>query len=331
MTFTVCKALVADGSVPEDKVETQGILGAAAGCGIILGPAIAMLFLTTYSDAAIAAILVQLSVLAVLAMVPFETAPGQTTAPASAPPTATPSTATDPAAADDAGAPAAANAGMLWGITAAARRAWTTLRTATPSTLILVGCRFTLSLGYHIFLTGYYDMLRDRGLLTTPRAWSQYMAYLGVLYAATQRLAAGPLSRWPQRSALLGSVVCIGCGRLCAVTLSYTEPALYASFGLAVAGVAVFNTLINGMATRISERNGTGGLLGLIQSAEDVSGLIGPTLGSIAFTLSPVGPLSACLALYVVLLLWVGTRWSVVEAAALAAGTSQDNAKSKVV
>lgn len=304
MTFTVCKALVADGSAPEDKVETQGILGAAAGCGIILGPVISMLFLSTYTDAGIGASIVQVCVLAILAFVPFESSrvlhtPQDGTAPI-------------------------AQAGWLWTMPTAAKRAWKALRDSSQSELILVGSRFTLSLGYHIFLTGFYDTLKERGLLTTPKAWSQYMAFLGVLYALTQRLAAGPLSRLPQQPAMICCVFCIGLGRFLAVTASFTEPVLYASVGLGVLGLAVFNTLINGAATRISLRDGTGGLLGLIQSSEDISGLIGPTLGSVAYEIHPYGPLAACLMLYTALVVTVGfVLWPVVEAAATAVNPPQ--------
>eukprot|EP00038_Savillea_parva_P003219 m.122470 g.122470 ORF g.122470 m.122470 type:complete len:498 (+) comp11107_c0_seq2:88-1581(+) len=359
MTFTVCKALVADGSSNSDKVETQGILGASAGLGVILGPVIAMLALGTATQAAWAAATVQVVVFLTLWATPLATptatngvvesisSPQRSTPPepASTPPTPlVPSSGTlqDPrhtpaekapsvpmASANHSGAtPLPSNdhddedgqhpltRTIVDGLQDAVHRAWSTLRCASPSALILVSARFTISLGYHVFLTGYYDMLRDRGLLTSPQRWSQYMAFLGVLYALTQRLAARPLARWPQRPALVGSILCIAVGRFGAIMTAFAEPTLYATFGLAVAGVAVFNTLINGMATQIAQQDAMGGLLGLIQSAEDVSGLVGPWLGSIAFALSPVGPLYVCLALYAVCLAAVATQWSVVEQAA---------------
>ena len=156
------------------------------------------------------------------------------------------------------------------------------------------------------------------------------MAFLGTLYAVTQRVAAGPLSRRPLRPAMLASIMCVAVGRWGAFALAYNEAVLYASFGLAVVGVALFNTLVNGMATRIAARNATGGLMGLLQSSEDFSGIVGPSIGSLAFELHTAGPLSVCLVLYAVLSVVMIAEWPVVVAEAEAAeAKARATAKSK--
>ena len=71
-------------------------------------------------------------------------------------------------------------------VTAPVVRAWAEFRGASAAARVLVCSRFLVSLAYHIFLTGFDDILKQRGLLSTPRRRSQYMVFLGVLYAATQ-------------------------------------------------------------------------------------------------------------------------------------------------
>lgn len=166
-------------------METQGILGAAAGCGVIAGPVIAMLLVSSQTEAAITASVVQACVLAVLLLVPFES--GTTTTGNSVNDTAssavTATGSSHPSSESDGNSitPPPRDARVrvpltgvlaLGGLTDAALDVWDELRHATAGEVVLVTARFIISLGYHVFLTGFYDMLRDRGLLTSPRAWS---------------------------------------------------------------------------------------------------------------------------------------------------------------
>jgi hypothetical protein len=103
----------------------------------------------------------------------------------------------------------------------------------------------------------------------------------------------------------------------------------YTSFGLAVVGLAIFNTLVNGMATRIAARNATGGLMGLLQSSEDFSGIVGPSVGSLAYQMHPAGPLAVCILLYVGLAVVLGIEWPVVVAEGEVAEASATRAAAK--
>jgi hypothetical protein len=156
MTFTVCKALVADGSTAGSKVETQGILGAAAGCGVILGPVIAMVLVSSQTEAAVAASLVQASVLAVLLFVPFESTDatdtggdddaqlpaGDAAAEAAAEAPSAVTAVVDTAQRGVAGRAPTTGVLALGGLTDAAFRAWDELRHATPGEFVLVTARW---------------------------------------------------------------------------------------------------------------------------------------------------------------------------------------------
>lgn len=162
-------------------METQGILGAAAGCGVIVGPVVAMLLVSSQTEAAIVASVVQACVLAVLLLVPFES--GTTTTVNSVNDSSSsvvrPTEQSRPSQEHDGPPPRDACARVpltgvlaLGGLTDAALDVWDELRHATAGEVVLVTARFIISLGYHVFLTGFYDMLGHRGLLTSPRAWS---------------------------------------------------------------------------------------------------------------------------------------------------------------
>merc|ERR1719263_1281955 len=114
-----------------------------------------------------------------------------------------------------------------------------------------------------------------------------------MMYGLSQALVAKPLvqvcssngsssSSTPSRSCLL-TILCVATlalGRSIA-SMSATLPWLFIGTGSVILSLGVLNTSISATASRIANKDDIGGLFGVIEAVESVSGIIGPTLGGI--------------------------------------------------
>merc|ERR1711871_534360 len=99
---------------------------------------------------------------------------------------------------------------------------------------------------------------------------------------------------------LSGCLIALGCGRVLALR-STSLWGLFAGTGLVIVALGVVNVCISAAASHIASSREVGGLLGVIDAVESISGIVGPALGGVMERLNPSLPLIMVLSTYALL------------------------------
>lgn len=119
----------------------------------------------------------------------------------------------------------------------------------------------------------------------------------------------------------------IGQGRL-VTALTSSIYVMYLGVTLSIVALGVLNNAINTTVTRISEAGSVGGLMGVLDTAEKLAGVVGPTAGGVLYASHPMAPVAAVTAGYVLMMALVAAAFPrflvpALRAAAAAAAASR--------
>jgi len=274
--FTITKAVVADLASVENRAATLGKLGLAAGLGFMCGP-VFQLFITTFAQATFMATMLQIASLWAIYLLPK----------------------LEGAAALEEGGKAKADRGLskvFWSVWGAVKEVGELAVAAPASARCVLFLRFSLSMGFHVFYTVMSVILREK-FKFGPSDWSNYFAFIGFVYATSQVLSKYFVNRFsddPTRL-IMACAVLMGVGRyISAVTASLLV--FYSSVTLTILALGIINNSINTTVTRLGGREKVGGLMGVLDTAEKLAGVVGPTLGGFLYSRDPFTPvLAVCL------------------------------------
>ncbi|EKX41470.1 hypothetical protein GUITHDRAFT_74715 [Guillardia theta CCMP2712] len=163
---------------------------------------------------------------------------------------------------------------------------------------VILFLRFGLSMGFHIFFTLLTTLLKER-FHFQPKDYSNYFAFIGAMYAISQLLSRTIINRFDkdQTKLVVFCVLLLGGGRY--VTAQTHNPAvLYGALSLTVVALGIVNTSISATVTRISSSNNVGGLMGVLDTAEKLAGVIGPSIGGALYAYHPFSPVVVVVAVY---------------------------------
>uniref|UniRef100_A0A7S0A4N7 Major facilitator superfamily (MFS) profile domain-containing protein n=1 Tax=Pyrodinium bahamense TaxID=73915 RepID=A0A7S0A4N7_9DINO len=268
-SFGVSKALSADyveelGGSEAEGAGTVGKLGMAAGCGIMAGPLLATALTSSYRQALLLSALALVASGLLLLALPE---PGRRTQ-------ASPSRG---ALTDLLRLPVLQNRGAQ----------------------LLLCMRLLMGLAFHMFLPVWQVSLKRR-FDFGPADHARLMGLIGLCYALSQGFFAKSmmqLSGSDPTGLLLLCVLLLGGGRPIAlwtssVTIVYL---LYAPMAIAL---GVMNTVITASCSRLANGSQLGGLFGVLESVESVSGIVGPAMGGLLARCHADAPLAAVCGCY---------------------------------
>jgi predicted MFS family arabinose efflux permease len=95
--------------------------------------------------------------------------------------------------------------------------------------------------------------------------------------------------------------ICFGQGRL-VTALTSNIYIMYLGVILSIAALGVLNNAINTTVTRISEAGNVGGLMGVLDTAEKLAGVVGPTVGGVLYAWHALAPVAAVTAGYLLMM-----------------------------
>ena len=286
--FTIAKALVADLARPEERAGVMGKLGLAAGIGFMVGPAVNP-FVSTRMQACMFATGINLLSLAAIAYLPEGTAAAHADAKRQA------------LKADESEKPAGGIASVMSTVWEAIKEVVVLAVAAPAAARVILFLRFGLSMGFHVFYTVTQVILKEK-FKFAPNDYSNYFAFIGFTYAFSQLVSRAVINRFGknQTMLLIPCLLALGVGRyITSVTSSIFV--LYGALAFTVFALGVVNTSISTTITRIASESNMGGLMGVLDTAEKLAGIVGPAIGGALYSYSPVAPvLVVCLG-YVVL------------------------------
>jgi len=294
--FSIIKALVSDFTVSNDeRASAHGTVGMAAGLGMIIGPAINMLLIRSYQQAAFASTICCILGMLLVTLLPLKTA-----------------TTVDPCAHSDS---AIFKAALIQSF----RSHIQSLSSTNSSTLVMVLLRFCASLAFWIFHTTFSVSLRDRFGITA-RGQSFVMAYIGLIYALSQHFVAKPVvRRYSKDGPVTPFVICIcglAVGRLvCFMASEY--PLVVVSLGMVVVALGVFNTILSAAISKAVDADSVGRTFGILQAVENMTGVFGPTLGGYLGALNPFAPIIAIQFIYGIMVMVILTLYRIYVSPAL--------------
>lgn len=186
--------------------------------------------------------------------------------------------------------------------------------------------RFTLSMGFFLYHAAFSVSLKER-FAFTARQQSFFMAYVGLLYALSQYFVAKPIMHWYGDAPTKPLLVCIAglaMGRYLAFVTSQLWLMLL-GMGVVVVAIGVVNTVISTVTSKVVAADHIGAVYGLMQTVENVAGLVGPSAGGYLATLHPYAPLASVQFLYALLAAVLVTlfRYFVLPAMTLAASKTK--------
>lgn len=152
----------------------------------------------------------------------------------------------------------------------------------TPAAQLLMVLRLFMALAFHMFIPVWQVSLKTR-FAFGPSDHATLFSVIGLAYALSQGLVAGPLVRKvgkDQSKLLLVGIVVLGGGRPLALWTS----SLASVYGLYVAmamSLGVMNAAISTISSHVADADQLGGFFGVMESVENVAGIVGPTLGGL--------------------------------------------------
>mmetsp|Transcript_6291 Transcript_6291/g.24516 ORF Transcript_6291/g.24516 Transcript_6291/m.24516 type:complete len:488 (-) Transcript_6291:330-1793(-) len=308
--YEVLKALLADFAAGEGAAERggkQGMLGMAAGLGF-LGMGLGTFIPSQESAAALALIFIAISGL-VIYVLP-----------------------TSPARASKA-TPGAAQSGASGGFFSM----FMLPSARTPGAYVIFSLRVLMGFAFYIFMAIWNPSLKRRFEYFGPQEHAKLMGFIGLSYALAQGFLSKPLLKYgsmtssivPKSSGakessessessesdgakrriarvedptpvLIGCCVILGAGRIVSAT-TLSIYAIYASMGIIVISLGVFNSAISSAATMVAPPHEAGGFFGVLSSVESFCGILGPAVGGVIHKFGgDTGALAAVVGLYIV-------------------------------
>lgn len=199
----------------------------------------------------------------------------------------------------------------------------------TTGARLLFLLRCGMGLAFHIFMTSKwcpnYNYCINRSMLSLSRAtlvWptslktrfefgptdhAYFMGWIGLCYAISQGFVAQVLIRLAGENSTLVLIVCmiaLSLGRVIAIT-TYSLYMMYIVMAFVIIALGVVNTTISSACSRLAGADQVGGLFGIMEGVENISGLIGPALGGLLYRLNDNVPLLAVVGIYLLLLVFV--------------------------
>lgn len=171
----------------------------------------------------------------------------------------------------------------------------------TPGTRLLLFMRFGMALAFNIFMTVWTVSLKNR-FDFGPKGHAYFMGWIGLWYALSQGFIARELVRLSDNvtNLILMCMVTLSLGRVAAM-LTSSLVVVYALMAAVVIALGLMNTIMASACSHLAGRDQVGGLYGVMESVESVTGLFGPTLGGLLFRLNPSLPICGVVALYAVI------------------------------
>ncbi len=271
--ISVVQAYVSDITDEKDRARGLGLIGAAFGLGLVLGPALGGVFSHWGFawPAYVAAILNFLSLLAVYFWLPESLRNKRNASPK--------------------------RALSLFHLKKAFGR---------PVVSSALGTRFMFSLAFNIFAT-VFAIYAELGLGLSTVTTSYLLAYVGLLMVLVQFFLIAPLTnRFGEFRLILYSVLLLIIALLGWASAQNRVQLLIVLLPMALAG-GVFNTVINSILSKIVKKNETGGILGLSMGIDSLTRIITPLLGGYVlqeFGLPAPGIAGALLLLLIVPVIW---------------------------
>jgi len=259
--FSVSKALFSDyidesGGSEADKAGAVGQLGMAVGFSFMVGPMMASLLISEYRHALIlSAVLTALASLLILWL------------PTPRPPGAHAHNAPGEAAPSSAG-------GVLGFLSLPVLR--------QRGAQLLMAVRLLMALAFHMFAPIWQVSVKAR-FDFGPYDHAQFMGLIGLTYALAQGFIAKPLVRYFGKdvsSLVLLCILILGGARPLALYTPHVG-VVYACYVPMVVALGVMNTAITTTASRLADKDQLGGFFGLLESVENVAGMMGPTAGGL--------------------------------------------------
>lgn len=166
---------------------------------------------------------------------------------------------------------------------------------------LVVALRLFAGLAFHVFQVIWSVSLKER-FAFGPQDYATFMGIVGWSYALSQGLIAKQLIKYCNGNTVplaLACVVLLGLGRPIALwTLDLRV--VYAMFCAMVVALGVLNTLITSACSSIASQDELGGLFGILDATENLTGIVGPLLGGVLTTWGQGVPLALVVACYVV-------------------------------
>mmetsp|Transcript_49252 Transcript_49252/g.98462 ORF Transcript_49252/g.98462 Transcript_49252/m.98462 type:complete len:465 (+) Transcript_49252:44-1438(+) len=271
--FTVTKAIVADLAPPKERAGILGRLGLAVGLGFMAGPVVAP-FVSTYREAALFAVGLEMLSLIAIRLLPDSEQSAEEKEQHSA-------------------------SHVFENIASAIKEVIVLAFAAPPSARVILFVRFGLSMGFHVFYTVMNVILRER-FEFQPNDYSVWFAFIGGVYATSQLFAKMVIDRFGDNPTklVIGCLCCIAVGRY-VTAVAGSMPVLYVSSSLTIMALGVLNTSISTTVTRIASHDNVGGLMGVLDTAEKLAGVCGPTLGGALYASHQFAPVVAVIAAYI--------------------------------
>lgn len=261
--FAVCKALFSDyidemGGSDADKAGAVGKLGMAVGLSFMAGPMLASVLVSSYQQAVrvAAAVTVLSASLIMLLPAPAERNVGEAK-----------SSATQ-------NLQKTGRSALMGFLTLPVLR--------TRGAQVLMVLRLFMALAFHMFVPVWQVSIKER-FNFGPRDHAQFMGLVGLTYALSQGLVAKPLvHRTAERPNLLvlGCIFILGAARPFALWTSSLR-LIYMLYVLMVIALGVLNTAITTASSKLADKAQLGGFFGVMESVENVAGMIGPALGGL--------------------------------------------------
>ncbi len=169
----------------------------------------------------------------------------------------------------------------------------------TPGARLLFFMRSMMGLAFHIFMTVWTVSLKSR-FDFGPTDHAYFMGWVGLCYALSQGFLAGKFIKMAGEDTtpvLLMCVSVLGVGRMVAM-MTTSLAVVYAVMATVIVALGVMNSAINSALSRLADESERGGLMGVMEAVESISGLIGPTLGGLLHRSGPNVPLISVVAIY---------------------------------
>merc|ERR1712113_1182864 len=169
----------------------------------------------------------------------------------------------------------------------------------TRGAQVLMVLRLFMALAFHMFVPVWQVSIKER-FNFGPRDHAQFMGLVGLTYALSQGLVAKPLvHRTAERPNLLvlGCIFILGAARPFALWTSSLR-LIYMLYVLMVIALGVLNTAITTASSKLADKAQLGGFFGVMESVENVAGMIGPALGGLLAQAGPHATLGAVVGCY---------------------------------
>lgn len=311
--FSVLKALFADyssenGYSESERASAIGRLGMAVGLSFMVGPAIGAHFLSNYFEASLAAIFFTALSAVLLLFLPT---------PKSLPPSPSSNALSK---LDEENEKDAKKEGMWRPLLSSFRRL---LRqffhlpvVQTPGARLLLFMRLMMALAFSVFMTVWTVSLKSR-FDFGPKEHAYFMGWVGLCYAASQGFLARLFIRLCGEDSTILLLICIsglGLGRVGAM-LTSSLVVVYIIMAVVIICLGIMNTAIASACSRLAGADQVGGLYGVMESVENLAGLVGPALGGVLFKINKTLPIVSVVFIYlcVFVAVWKFYRSTIIE------------------